>query len=90
MKKNLSLVIMMIVSFQLQAQAEAGPSSGGGGFALYCPENPIEPERTVLLDLYEGEETLRFQMAQAGRFRRTEPGNFVDRIHRSASDVIIN
>lgn len=39
-----------------------GPSTGGGGYAIQCPENPLEPAQTTLLDLYEGAAVLNFKM----------------------------
>lgn len=63
MKKHLSLVVILMLS--VHVQAKVGPSTGGGGFTVSCPENPIEPQRTVLLDLYEAEDSLKFQLAQA-------------------------
>lgn len=34
--------------------ARSGPQTGGGGFAVYCPETPVAKESVVVLDLYEG------------------------------------
>ncbi len=63
MKKILLLVIGLVLSTHLHAKA--GPSTGGGGFTVSCAATPLEPAKTVLLDLYEGAESFRFEMALA-------------------------
>lgn len=63
MKKSLMLFIGLVLSSHLHAKA--GPSTGGGGFSVSCAATPVEPARTILLDLYEGAESFRFTMASA-------------------------
>lgn len=55
----------LILLTAMPAWATFGPSTGGGGFVLSCPGTPVSPATTELLDIYEGRESLRFQMAKA-------------------------
>lgn len=60
--KTKHILCTLLLSFS--AYSWAGPSTGGGGFVINCPPNPIEPNGSAeLLDLYEGRQLLGFSMA---------------------------
>lgn len=56
---NMKIYLCLVVAL-LSGQAWAGPSTGGGGFAVFCPRAPVE-----LLDLYEGRVLLKYHLASA-------------------------
>lgn len=66
MKLSIAIATSMILLYTVNGFAKLmGPSTGGGGFAISCPETPLEPARTMLLDLYEAEEVYKFQLVKA-------------------------
>ncbi len=58
-----------------------GPSTGGGGFVLSCPQTQVSEASTELLDLYEGRNTLGFRMAGATGDLREDYFDGVDRTY---------
>ena len=63
MKQFICLSVFTMCTGAFASVAAAGPSSGGGGYVVSCAQTPLEPAKVELLDLYEGENTLRFTMA---------------------------
>lgn len=62
MKSKILISLMSLIS---SFAANAGPSTGGGGFVVSCPATPVSPMSVELLDIYEGRNLLSFRMALA-------------------------
>lgn len=64
MKTQLVLGIALSLTLTTAKALAFGPSTGGGGFVVSCPQTPVEPARAQLLDLYEAQEQLGFEIMQ--------------------------
>lgn len=49
-------ILVCLSSMFVSSLAWAGPSTGGGGFGVFCGPTPISSASVELLDLYEGEQ----------------------------------
>lgn len=58
MTKNVFVLVLML---SLKALA-AGPSTGGGGFAVFCPETAVSAASVQVLDLYEAQQDLNLKL----------------------------
>ena len=76
----------LILLIAAPAWAAFGPSTGGGGFVVSCPGTPVSPATTELLDIYEGRESLRFQMAKPTGHLREDYFASVDRTYTIQGD----
>lgn len=63
------------------AWALNGPSTGGGGFVLSCPETPVSAAKVELLDIYEGRSSLSLPMATASGSLQDDYTAGVDRTY---------
>jgi len=81
MKFKLTIGISILTISASAWALKLGPSTGGGGFAVFCPATPISVASTELLDIYEGRRELRYEMAQATGDIRNDYFDGVDRTY---------
>lgn len=56
-----------------------GPSTGGGGFIVFCPATPYTAVSVELVDLYEARSVLGFTLARASG---DVAADYIDAVHR--------
>lgn len=78
---KLLVILLSMGSVPGWAEERLGPSTGGGGFAVQCPQTPISPAEVELLDFYEGREVLGLQMAKSTGNLRNDYFRAVDRTY---------
>ncbi len=86
---------LLLFSAHASALLFRGPSTGGGGFVVWCPDRPRSLESVELVDLYEARSLFRYQLARPSGVLAHDYAAAVRRMHayqgysRSISDDVI-
>jgi hypothetical protein len=74
------LIGILLIAAQAQARLSFhGPSTGGGGFIVFCPATPYTKDSVELVDLYEARSVLGFTLANASGDLVSD---YIDAVHR--------
>lgn len=65
MKSKWFIYLVVLAGMSAAVARPMGPSTGGGGFVVTCPQTPVSEASVELLDIYEGRKGLRYQMVEA-------------------------
>lgn len=88
-------ILSILLAYQASAQEQffdlanfyeppivtTGSGSTGGGFAVSCPATPVSEESLTLLDLYEANKNLNFELAKSTGDLKEDYFNSVDRTY---------